>query len=392
MRMVSLLRPLVAAFSVGALLVAAPACKKSTPAPTEKGEVAASAESADTTLSVEGVEKAPGAITEDNDFGSITYTVAPEGQIKAVVKTSDGKPITKGVTGEFAFKVDDKETKVPATVDEKTGVIVAAGPKLEADLTPISYNLQVQGKPWTGSVEVPVGGTIALNESAKFAAANPIPAGKVGPNGGVIQVVGPDRVEVVADKGGSGQVRVYFLDPEYRVIAPPRDRRVKIAVVAETPEVIVLDPPEAEADLYLVGSFRTRVDPVRLTVAVASPTVTHTAIVGYRPGVHLVVGARAPRVRVMTATGWGPAVYVHGHGHGHGRGVVVVHDSPGVVVQRPAVVVERPSVVVRAPSVVVAPPVVGVGVGVGVGVHAGAGVGVGAGRGVKVVGGGRGKH
>src|SRR5690349_24778442 len=77
------LRPLIAALSVGALLVAAPACKKS-PAPTENAN-AEPGVNAEAAVGVESVEKAPGAITEDNDFGSITYTVAPEGKVQAVV-------------------------------------------------------------------------------------------------------------------------------------------------------------------------------------------------------------------------------------------------------------------------------------------------------------------
>src|SRR6185436_9437041 len=142
-----------------------------------------------------------------------------------------------------------------------------------------------------------------LAASAKLAADNPIPDGKVGPNGGVIQLVGEDRVEIVADKEGTGQVRAYFLDKDYKVIAPPADHTVKLSFMAEKPEIVVLEP-EAEAGAYFVGRVHSRIDPLRLTVVVGAGPVVHTAIVGYRPGVHFVVGAAAPRVRVLVATGW----------------------------------------------------------------------------------------
>jgi hypothetical protein len=388
MRTVPLLRPVLAALCLGAVLVAAPACKKASsevaPAPVD--------------VAAEGVVDIPEAIVEENDNGSVAWSIASDGQLKAVVKSTDGKPITKNITGELLWKGPNGDEKIPVALD-KTGYVVASGPKLQDDLTEITYNLQVESKPWLGTLHVPRGGTLDLQESANVSVT--VPEGKVGPNGGVIQVVGEDRVEVVADKS-TGQVRAYFLDPEFKVIKGP-NRKVRIAIAGETPEVIILEP-EPTVGLYFVGRARTRVDPVRLTVAVTNQNVTHTRIVGFRPHTRLVVGARAPRVKFLVASGWEPDVDVRvrtraptvivndhddrvrvklkGRGHHDGR----VHAGAGAAVGvgvgvGVAVAVPRP------------PPPPSIRVGVGVGVHAGAGVQAGAGAhaggGVRVKGKGR---
>jgi hypothetical protein len=357
MRIVTPLRPLVAAVSLGALLAAAPACSKKTVVEAEANAQAG--------VAAESFDATPEAIVEENDNGSVAWAVAPTGEVKAVLKTPDGKPITKNVTGNLVFRAPTGETRVPVTVDAKTGVLVAAGPKLEDDITPISYDLIVDNKPWTGTLHIPRGGTIELAESAKVEV---IPPGKVGPNGGVIQMIGPDRVEVVAQKT-SGQVRVYFLDPEFKVIAPPADHKVKIALVGDTgPEVVVLNPAP-QGGLFFVGSLGARVDPVRLTIAIATPQLTRTAIIGYAPHAHLIVGARAPRVHLLVADTWdGPDVEVVHRHRGHD---VVVHEE----------------VAIGGPSIHVVPPSVGVSVGVGVGVGVvGGGPHVVGGGGARVVG------
>lgn len=368
MRTVSFLRPVLAALSLGAVLVAAPACKKASsdvaPAPVPAAD--------------EGTADIPEAIVEENENGSVAWSIAPDGQLKAIVKSTAGKPITKNITGELVWKGPNGDQKIPVTIDAKTGYLVATGPQLTDDLTEINYNLVVENKPWVGTLHVPRGGTLELQESAKVAVT--VPAGKVGPNGGVVQVVGEDRVEVIADKN-TGQVRAYFLDPEFKVIKPP-NRKVKIAIAGETPEIVVLEP-EPTAGLYFVGRARTRVDPVRLTVAVTNHEVVHTSIVGFVPHRILVVGPRAPRVRFLVASGWDPEVDVRVRGRGP---TVVVHEDP-----RPVIRVHE-----RGPHVAA-----GVGVGVGVGVHvavprpppppsihvgASVGVGVRAGAGVRVKG------
>jgi hypothetical protein len=181
--------------------------------------------------------------------------------------------------------------------DAKTGLLVGAGPKLEADLTEVGYTVTVDGKPWTGTLHLPPGGTAELVANAR-AAADLNLEGKVGPHGGVIQVVGDDRFEIVAADDASGEVRVYLLDPDLNVIAVG-ERKVTLGVVADAPEIVVL-APEPEANLYLRGKLKAKVDPVRITLAVRQGASVKVALVGYRPGLHVVVGANAPRIKIRT--------------------------------------------------------------------------------------------
>ena len=84
----TLLRSSALALSLAAL-AATPACSK-------KG--------ADTTTVVEGTDVVADAVTEDNDAGSVTWSVTPEGKVVAALKSPDGKPITKDVTGQLTFR------------------------------------------------------------------------------------------------------------------------------------------------------------------------------------------------------------------------------------------------------------------------------------------------
>jgi hypothetical protein len=283
---------------------------------------ACSKKGADATTVVEGTEQVADAVTEDHDAGSITWSVTPEGKVVASLRTPDGKPITKDVTGQLTFREPAGDARVPATFDEKSGLVTASGPRLDDDLTQIDYALVVAGKPWTGTMQVPRGGTKSLADDAKVAAAIAPPAAKTGPNGGVIQIVGKDRLEIVADKG-SGQVRVYVLDADLHPVAVG-DRKIKLALGGEAPELVVLTP-DAQG-IYCSGKLVGRADPTRITVSVTVKEETHAAIVGWSPGAHLVVGARAPRVHILAAS-WGPPeVDAHARVEAHGP-VVVVHDN-----------------------------------------------------------------
>ncbi|MGK4009142.1 hypothetical protein WMF31_41470 [Sorangium sp. So ce1036] len=278
--------------------------------------------SAEVSVTEESVEAVPVAIeeplTEEHDGGSVGWDIAPDGTVRAIVKAPDGKPIDGDVSGKLTWKGPSGDAEVPLAFDAKTGLLVAAGPKLEADLTQVSYNIVVAGKPWNGTLHVPAGGTRVIVEGARKAEKRPIPAGKTGPNGGVIQVVGDDIVEVVADKA-SGQVRVYVLSPDLKPI-PVGDRKIKLAFAGPSSELVVLKP--APGGLYAVGTVTTRVNPVKLTVVVAHPTHADVVLVGYRPGMHVVVGPRAPSLNVIVATTWNVGVKVKTT-----PGVVVVHDD-----------------------------------------------------------------
>jgi hypothetical protein len=256
-----------------------------------------------------------GSLTEAHDNGSVTWHVAPDGQVKAVVKSSDGKLIDKNVIGQLVWKGPGGDKTIPVAQENK-GMIVAEGPKLEGDLTEVKYALTVDGKPWVGALHLPAGGTPELAESAKKVAKKAIPKDKKGPNGGVIQVVGDDIVEVVADKG-TGQVRVYLLDENFKAI-PIGDKKIKLGVVTKDPEIIVLttDP----SGLYVVGKLGTKVDPVKLTVVITTKGHTEVVLVGYNPGVVVVVGSAAPAIQILVVNAsWGVVV---------GKpGVVLVHDD-----------------------------------------------------------------
>jgi hypothetical protein len=302
-------------------------------------------------VTADAIEKSAAAVVQQNDKGTSTWIVGSDGAVSALLKGPDNKPVTANVSGTVTFTPPDgAPTTVPATFDPKTGVLVAAGPKLDADVTPVSYNLQVDGQPWNGALDVPRGGTVDLVETGKLQAE--VPQDKlVGPNGGVVQMVGPDRVEVVANKS-SGEVRAYVLGPDYQVI-DPGDRKITLALEGPEPEVIVLQPqPNVR---FFTGKVRSRVDPVHVTVAVNAHGATHACLVGWHPGVAVVVGPAAPPVHLYAVEAW-PEEEIEIRGkHHHGHETVVVGE-PGVVVGAPGVVVGAPGVVVGGPHVVVGAP------------------------------------
>jgi hypothetical protein len=313
-------------------------------------------------LTAEAIEKSPDAIVEQTPAGTSTWIVRPDGAVSATLKSPDGKPVMQPVTGQVAFATPEgPPTSVPAQYDPKTGVLTAAGPKLEADITPVTYTLTAGGTPWTGSIDVPKGGTHDLVETAKLQTT--VAPSIVGPNGGVVQDVGPDRVEIVANKH-TGDVRAYVLDADNHPV-DPGDRKITVALQGDPPEVLALAPePQAH---FVVGHMRALVDPPHLTVAVTEHGATHACLYGWSPGAVIVEGPEAPRLHLLAVDAWpGEVVEVRGpHGRHHGEVVVgapgAVVDAPGVVVNGPSVVVGAPQIDVGAPGVVVGAPGVIVG-------------------------------
>src|SRR5262249_49315367 len=131
-----------------------------------------------------------------------------------------------------------------------------------------------------------------------------IPAGKKGPNGGVVQVVGDDIIEIVADKN-SGQLRVYVLDTDFKPV-PIGERKVTLGFVGPTTEIVV--PESGPGGAYFVGKLSAKVNPIKITVGVryhgTLHDALHVALVGYRPGITIVVGAAAPPIVLLVATPW----------------------------------------------------------------------------------------
>lgn len=288
---------------------------------TAKAEVSAEAEAA------VGAE----AVIEEHDGGSVAWNIAPDGNVKAAVSGPDGKLIRENVNGTLEWKAGGEVKTVPLNLDAKGGLLLGAGPKLEGDLTEVNYKLTVDSKPWTGTLHLPAGGTAELVAGAKAAVAVEVPEGKLGVHGGVIQVVGKDLVEIVADEV-SGEVRVYILGPDFNAVAVG-DRKVTLGVSAganvdvdvDAPQILVLTA--ADGDAYFKGKWGLKVDPLKLTIVVRTGAGASVALVGYRPGAKIVVGARAPRVKVRVKTEWAAHVDpgvdvdvdVHGKAKGHSK-------------------------------------------------------------------------
>jgi hypothetical protein len=237
------------------------------------------------------------ALVEEHDEGNVAWRIDGDGQVKAAVTATATGRVKQDVGGTLVYKMPSGEPKtVPLVLDAKTGLLVAAGPKLEADLTEVDYTVTVSGKPWSGVMHVPVGGTAALVTTAKATAEVKLP--EKGPHGGTLQVVGEDRLEMVSDPGG--EVRVYVLDADLK----PRIRTsgsIRLGFVGTRAETLVLAP--ATAGAYFVGRVGGVFDPFKLTVSANFGGTTHVALWGYRPGIRIyATPVRAPRIAVRVNT------------------------------------------------------------------------------------------
>jgi hypothetical protein len=272
----------------------------------------------------EGLED-QGAITEQNNGAALVFSVAPDGKVKALVKGPDGKPLDKGVSGAVIVKGAEPKAeavRVAFVPEPKTGLLVAAMPELVDDVTEVKYELTVNDKPIKGVFHLPAGGTKELDENAKAAVKVKIPAGKKGPNGGVLQVVGDDIVEIVAGKK-NGSVRAYVLDPDLKPVQIG-DRKIKIAfVTSKGTDVVVLSPDPGGT--FFVGKLKVIENPVKITIALTHHDHTAVVLCGYDPGNVLVVGPSAPVLVILADVSWDvdvvivpprPVIMVHGKGKG----------------------------------------------------------------------------
>jgi hypothetical protein len=210
---------------------------------------------------------------------------------------------------------------VPLTMTD-AGVLTGQMPKLEADLTQVGYDLDVEGAKVQGTLDLPRGGTKELVDSAnEAAAAKKLPPDAKGPNGGVVQVVGDDIVEVVADKD-SGAVRMYVLDDDLKPV-PVGKRKGKLAFGGVAPEIVVLDADPS--GMYLSGKCVGKAPPSKITIEVIEGDEIDVALCHYVPGGVIVVGPAAPVIAIFIVTGWTvvvlPVVVQ--------PGVVVVHKGKG---------------------------------------------------------------
>jgi hypothetical protein len=267
---------------------------------------------------------ADSAITEKNDTAEVTWSISPDGQVVARVRNKDDLPITDGVSGTLTVKPASGGQPVAVPLTMKDGYLTGQMPKLDADLTEVGYDLDVEGAKIKGVMHLPRGGTQELVESAKeAAAAKKIAPDAKGPNGGVVQVVGDDIVEVVADKD-SGAVRMYMLDDDLKPI-PVGKRKGKLAFGGAAPEIVELNPDPG--GMFLAGKCVGKVQPVKITIEVIDGDEIDVAIYHYVPGGIIVVGPAAPVVAVFIVTGW--TVVVVPTPVIVQPGVIVVHKGKG---------------------------------------------------------------
>lgn len=89
-------------------------------------------------------------------------------------------------------------------------------------------------------IHVPVGGTAALVASAKVTAEAKLPDETAGPHGGTIQIVGDDRLEMVAE-ADTGRTRVFVLDVNLQPVTI-ETRTLRMGFVAERSELVTFVP------------------------------------------------------------------------------------------------------------------------------------------------------
>ena len=241
-------------------------------------------------------------LTERYDDAVVAWAVATDGTVRAALKPSETGSVDKGATLTLTATPASGTASAPIGLvyDPTTGMHAGKIPALTADITEIAYDGTVGGKTLKGVIHVPQGGTNELVESGK-AAAGKVPADAKGPNGGVVQVVGPDVVEIAADKGGA--VRVYILDDARKPVAVGT-RTVKLAVGGPSGEVIELTPDPSGG--YFVGKLSLKGNPSKLTVIVRSKPGAAPVVVlcGWNPGTVVVVGRNARPVNLYVVNVW----------------------------------------------------------------------------------------
>jgi hypothetical protein len=110
---------------------------------------------------------------------------------------------------------------------------------------------------------------------------------------------------------------VFVLDAKLQVVAGASDegRTITLAAAADTAQVINLTF-DAKIGGF-VAKWTLVEEPTRLTILVKKDNVIHATIAGYKPGVVLAVGKKAPRIKI------------HANGMGGGPKNDLAKDDPG---------------------------------------------------------------
>ncbi len=311
------------------------ACAK--PSSSDGAGTAASSKAADddtkkgdkATESTKATEVAPPADTsneviQDTPFGSVGWVLENDGAVKADVRDKSGNPVADDFAGTLAAG-DGADRKIVALAPlDGTTLFGATLPSFASDLTAVTYALKQGADAFNGTFYVPAGGSSVLTEPPAAAPAAPAATGTaapaapattggtqaamapttttaVGPNGGVVQMIGDQRVELVSDQA-TGEVRAYLLDAANKIM-PLGDRKITLGVVADHPELVTLQP--AEGGNYAVASWGIKIDPLSLTIAVRDGKRVHAGVIGWRPGMRLETKEPMP-VRVSGKRGWAP--------------------------------------------------------------------------------------
>ncbi len=259
------------------------------------------------------------AIVEGFDDGSAAFAVAPDGPVKIALADTTGAPIPdRGATLTYEIPETGKSLEVPLHVDPTTHYLIATGPELASVITPVHYEIKGGSRVWVGVLQLPAGGTKALNDSATAAAAvhaTPI----VGPHGGRIERIGNDDVELLVDKDAADVHAWIIVDG--KAIAP-EDRTI----------VTMLDDRRVELTADASGTFyaKVSVDAGFSLAAVHKVTCVLTRAksvwfveYGFRPHVYVYAPRAVVDVGVSASVKGSVAVDVHtdddqGHGdHDH---------------------------------------------------------------------------
>jgi hypothetical protein len=315
------------AWFAAAIVLAAPlACSKASSGDAPKTESTTASDDKAPSKAAEGSTKATevsppedtsNEVIQEAPFGTVGWLLEDDGVVKADVRDKSGNAIADDFAGTLASGDGASKKEVSLAPIDGSTMFGATLPAFASDLTAVSYALKQGADTFDGTFFVPAGGSSILTEKPATPAATAgatttttptttggaqaaiAPPTTTGPNGGVIQTIGEQRVELVSDQT-TGEVRAYLLDAANKII-PLGDRKITLGVVGDQPELVTLQPAEG-AD-YAVASWGLKADPVSLTIAIRDGKKVHAGVWGWRPGAVVPVKPKEP-VHLVVKRNW----------------------------------------------------------------------------------------